>query len=366
MKKYRTQPKYKRRNKKHAKNSLEEQIKFQDYRRKKNRVEQSLPIKERKHKRELKNQYWNYKEVEAPENLSLVNNPEPVINFINKLKLHFDNKQKVYVRMTNVKQISHDAIVVLLAIMVRFSAMNIKFDGDFPEDRVAKKILNESGFFFQLFNKYKDEDRYNIQSQNSIHTHAWKNVDAVLSAKIIQKASLTVWGTERRCQGAQRVLLELMQNTNNHASFGKIGEKHWWLSVNHNEDKKTVSFSFIDFGVGVFESLRNKTPGSKFYKWKEKLRTRIKYGDDSDLLRHILEGKLHSIVAQEHYRGKGLPGIKEALNRNQISKLFVISNNVFGNIENDEYFLITPNFEGTFVYFELNSGNFNCNAINNN
>ena len=362
MKKYRTQSEYKRRNKKHALKSHEEQIKFNKYRRRKNRGEQNTQIKEKKRKRRLKDQFWEYEKVEAPETFSLIENPTSVIVFINKLKEYFDKKRKVYVILKNVKIINHDAIVVLLAIMVRFSAMGIDFNGDFPDDEKSKKILLESGFFFQLFNEYKDVDRYNIGKNNSMHTHAWKNVDSMLSAKIIQKASKTIWDEERRCQGAQRALLELMQNTNNHAAIGKVGEKHWWLSVNHNVDEKQVSFSFIDFGIGVFKSLENKMPGSKFYKWAEKLMTRFQFGNNAELLRLILDGQLHSIVANEHFRGKGLPGINEALKRNQISNLFIVTNNVWADIATNNYITLKEDLEGTFIYFKLNSNNFNCDA----
>ena len=59
--------------------------------------------------------------------------------------------------------------------------------------------------------------------------------------------------------------LELMQNTNNHASLKVFGEKHWWLSVNYDKDNNKVKFSFVDFGMGIFKSLENKNSKSKIY-----------------------------------------------------------------------------------------------------
>jgi hypothetical protein len=68
----------------------------------------------------------------------------------------------------------------------------------------------------------------------------------------------------------------------------------------------------------------------------------------------LMSGELHRTVTGEHFRGKGLPGIKEVFERQQISNLFVISNNVFANVTKDEYNKISSNFSGTFVFWEIN------------
>jgi hypothetical protein len=252
---------------------------------------------------------------------------------------------------------------MLLSIMVRFKAKSIPFNGDFPDNAAAKEILNESGFFYNLNRHFSDDDRYVVRTKldNTIHTHAWKNVDAVLSAKLIEAASETIWGSQRRCQGVQRTMLELMQNTNNHASTTQ-GERHWWLSVNHRKNEKKACCSFVDYGVGVFESLRKKPSGNKFFNALEKMYERFKYGNNAELLKLILNGDLHKTVTGENYRGKGLPGIAEALKRNQISNLHVITNDVFGDVGNQNYRLLGEKIAGTFIYWELNYNNTNCHG----
>ncbi len=78
----------------------------------------------------------------------------------------------------------------------------------------------------------------------------------------------------------------------------------------------------------------------------------------------ILEGKLHETVTGEYYRGKGLPGIVEALKRNQISNLHIISNDVYANVQTGNYTILENKFEGTFIYWELNEKNRSCRAEN--
>jgi len=207
--------------------------------------------------------------VNAPEVFSFINNTEAVVEFINSLKRQYENKSQVFIELEKVSEIDYSAIVVLLSIMVKFKAEHIKFDGSIPIIQESKDILTKSGFFDNLYKTFKMEDRYELfaSSKNGIHTHAWKNVDSKLGDEIISSATKSIWGESRRCQGVQRALIELMQNTNNHADIGKIGAKHWWLSVNHDCQSKKVSFSFVDFGVGVFTSLYNKPEKSKFYNW---------------------------------------------------------------------------------------------------
>lgn len=366
MKKYLTTQEYKRRNARHAKRSLARQLTFKDYRRQKNASEIGLNEPQRHHKREFEDRFAEYIKIKAPENFTLIGNPEPVIEFISKLKKCYESKSKVFVVLNGVKNINYDAIVVLLSILVRFKSQKIDFNGDFPADKASRDILTESGFFKNLYKVFADSDRYDISQDhdNLIHTHAWKNVDSVLSAKVIEQASQTVWGEVRRCQGAQRALIELMLNTNNHATLGMEGDKHWWLSVNHRKKEKKVTFSFVDYGVGVFKSLENKPDGNKFYKAYEKMLATFNFTNNAELLKLILNGELHKTVTGEHYRGKGLPGINDALKRNSFSNLVIITNDVYADVEKGDFRKINSNFSGTFVYWELNESNINCNANN--
>ncbi len=300
--------------------------------------------------------------MEAPVNLSLISNHEDVIKFISTIETNFNEHKKVYVVLKNVTDIDYGAIVVLLSIMVKFSSNRIPFNGDFPKDEKTFLKIAKSGFFDNLLTTFKAAERYEISSKtkDGIFTHAYKSVESELSAHIISAAAETIWGEVRRCQGVQRTLVELMQNTNNHAAIGKQGEKHWWLSVNHDKELRKVSFSFVDFGVGVLKSLDNKDHSSKFFGWAKKLLGKLVYTNNADLLRLIFEGKLHQTVTGKPYRGKGLPGIAETGKRNQLSNLVVITNNVYVDIENESYKLINIPFNGTFVYWEIGETNESC------
>lgn len=362
MKKLWTTYKYKKRNQIHAIKSFKQKLKFKEYKKQKNKFELGISQPKRQYNRKFGDQFKNYSKIHAPENLSFIENPIGVVEFISKLEIHFNQKKKVFVVLKDVTSMTYDAIVVLLSIMVKFKSHNIDFNGDFPTNKEASKVLKESQFLKYLFIPFKEEERYNLGQQSSIHTHANKDVDSELGSKLIENASKTVWGEERRCQGVQRTLIELMLNTNNHADDNKKGEKHWWLSVHHDKENHKVGFAFIDFGVGVFTSLNNKRFGSKFFGVLDNLMEKVKYGNNAELLKLIMDGTLHRTATGKLFHGKGLPGINKVRERNQINNLNIITNNVHGKIDSSEFIILPESFSGTFIYWELNQNNVNCHA----
>ncbi|MBL0209446.1 MAG: hypothetical protein IPQ13_00800 [Holophagaceae bacterium] len=303
-----------------------------------------------------------YERVEAPEVFSFNENPEGVIQFINKLENLFIEKRKTCVMLKKIKTIDYGAIVSLLSIMVQFKAKNIKFNGNIPKNENTKNILIKSGFFKNLALEFKDEDQYQINDggKNEIITHAGKLVDSELGDAIIQSASKTIWGEERRCQGVQRVLIELMMNTNNHAANRVKGEKHWWLHVNHDEQSGIVGFAFVDFGVGIFKSLNDKPNTSKFYNYLSKIAKLLKHGDNAEILKLMLNGEFHQTVTGKYFRGKGLPGIADVQKRNQITSLKIVTNDAYASLDDDVFQKLDHSFSGTYVYWEIRRDNGNC------
>ena len=264
----------------------------------------------------------------------------------------------MWVILKGVKEIDYDGITVLLSVMVRFKSNRIRFNGDYPAAKDVRTILEESGFF-EYLNKgqFRDREDFVLPGTGTIHTHAKRQVDSEFGEKLIESASRKVWGQKRRCTGVQRVLLELMQNTNNHASLDSEGEKHWWLSVKHNRQERRVAFSFVDYGVGVFHSLQNKPFGSKFHGILDLLSKRVRYGNNADILQLIFQGVLHTTATGHHYRGKGLPGVYEAFQKNKISNFAMITNDAFYNSATNEYRILRNQFQGTFIFWELTEGN---------
>lgn len=313
--------------------------------------------KEQNENRTLNNKFRGYKHIKAPVNFSLIQNVKETLEFIAEIEECFVKRQRVFINLKYVEFIAHGAIVILLAKLVHFKTHNIPFNGNFPRNINVRNTLTNSGFFRYLYEKIDVKDSYSFE--NEICTHANKKVNSALSDEIIKKASTYIWGEKRRCTGVQRVFLELMHNTNNHASFYKQGDKHWWASLNYIESENKVCFSFIDFGVGIFESLSNKKEGNKFYDIINKMKKLFNFQTNAELLKLLLNGEVHKTITGNYYRGKGLPGIYEASVKNKISNLIIISNDALADPQNNKYIKLDGYLKGTFVYWELNKNNVN-------
>lgn len=306
-----------------------------------------------------KRKFHDYNWIKAPQIFSLVDNEEETLVFIKHICDNYKHGRKTFINLRRVKYIANDTLLLLLSNMIRFRVKHIMFNGNFPTDKNCYKVVKESGFLETLYDKIRENTSYNISGNSQIfHTHANKTVDARITSDIIFKASNIIWGEDKRCPGVQRTFIELMQNTNNHASTIE-GEKHWWFSVTYDRKSKKVLISFLDFGMGIFRSLDDKRIGDKFYGWQDRLKKYYPWAKSNETrLRLILKGVLYkdkpATSTKDYKRGKGLPGIYRAYQNNDLAKLIVITNDVYADIEKQDFHLLKNEFQGTFVSWEIN------------
>lgn len=345
-------PQYKKYSTKRAHRQVKARYRFRAYKRVKNLKKYSLSRVDYKHLNE------KGLDVKAPRIFSLLKNPEETIHFLNKLERCLMNRQKVWVVLKGVKEIDSGAIAVLFSVMELYTIKRVPFNGDHPLDEEAYKKLHESGFFTELYRSNRNRIEYRTGVDNHIFARSNKKVESELGLPVMKEASEVIWGEKRICKGLQRILVELMHNTNNHAGgLGSKGDERWCLSVSHDKENKQVKFVFVDYGIGIFNSLSEKDKDNKWYGWQDKIKVHLGLSLTSTtndlLLQKLLSGEIHMTVTRKEFRGKGLPGIKQVLDRNQISNLFVITNNAYADVSNGKYKLLGRNFSGTFLYWEL-------------
>lgn len=302
-----------------------------------------------------------YKLLNAPEYMSLLNNEQETLDFLKKLQNNYNAANKVAVLLDNVQAITTDAIAVLLSNMVHFKAAKIGFNGTRPRNQQVRYILEASGFFEHLYGQaMRDQETYSFRKINNyIYTHGQKTVEASIADDIVKYASETVWGEARRCPGIQTTLVELMHNTYDHAGEQK-GEKHWWISVEHNEQEHEVTFSFIDFGVGIFRSLENKKTGEPLFGAMDYIMRLFPWAKtEAEKLQLILEGKVRLTQSNEYYRGKGLRNIYQRSQKMHIADLAIISNYAAAKVFDNDYHALRNEFLGTFISFKMNKNTYN-------
>lgn len=302
-----------------------------------------------------RNKKWIY--VDAPVNFSFLSNAEEVIALINKIKIALIDRKSVFVNMNSVENLDNGAIVALLSILIKFNSRGIKFNGSNPINNTCQKKLKESGFFEILFKGQDFNEHYSFEQENQIFKGT-RHYDADITEEIMKKASRTIWGEKRACKALHRIIVELQHNTINHAGNTRENEEYWWLLVNYNKAESTVSFAFVDYGLGIFDSLNGKRKG-QWVGYLKKIENILKFGTNDEIMNIILDGRFHLSVTKKPFRGKGLPGIRQEMSRNRIDKLHLISNDVYSDVEKNEHRLLKNKFKGTFLYWELNKNNEN-------
>ena len=304
-----------------------------------------------------------YKNVKAPENFSLLTNTEETIDFLNRIEAYFNNRREVFVVLKNVKYIDPSAITVLLSLMYKFKVARINFNGDFPEDVDVRNTIEESQFFQKLLSPISQNmgNDYTMTKNNQIFARANTMVISEMGEKIMEEATKTIWGERRICKGLQKTLIELMHNTNNHASKSENNQEHWWLSVNHDKENKKVDFYFVDYGQGILRSLERKSNPNIWNNFWDNFKKLVDLGSEEKVIECLLKGEHWSPEQriQPYYRGKGLPSIRESIDRKQISNLQIISNNTRSDVDLKSFVRLSKNFNGTFIHWRLEKNNEN-------
>lgn len=359
MKKLKTRKSYKRYLARKAKKALKRRRLIE---RRKKHLLRLLQGKPRSQKENIKSRSRAYIAT-APENFSLLANTEETINFLNRIETCFIKSKEVYVKLKDVKNVDHSATTVLLSLMYKFKVARIRFNGDYPDDEKVKQIIYDSQFFDKLLTPLSSgmSEDYTLKKDSQIFARANTVVVSEMGESIMEESSKTIWGEKRVCKGLQRTLIELMHNTNNHASENENDQEHWWISVNHDKEHHKVDFYFVDYGQGILKSLERKSNPKIWPKFLNKVKTMIELGSQPDIVKALLNGEHWTPEqrVQPYYRGKGLPSIKDALDRKQISNLHIITNNTYSDVKTAQYSHLSKDFNGTFVHWELGINNVN-------
>lgn len=339
MKKYWVSKKYKDFNLKRSKNRAQRAIIHDKKQKEKRKSRQGI----KKAVLKKKNTTAPHVTKTAPPNFSFIDNTTPVLEYLEDLKYCFNRKQNVLIDLRNITNITNDAIVLLMSVIWNPAiTKGVIVKGNYPKDDKLRKILIESGVF-------KQEIKDDSQHVNYILTRKNKKAEGKDAAELIRRATKVIFGSDGRCPGIYKALMECMANTCYHAKPQKTGYETWWLTVYHNRDANHVSFAFIDTGVGIFKSNKMRDFGAQFA-------SLFGLSDNREILGEILSGRKRSST-KIPYRGKGLPAIYKGLERNYYSNLKIISNDVKADLVTNEFIKLDAEFKGTFLYWELNSSN---------
>lgn len=288
-------------------------------------------------------------EYKVPQKFSILNNTEEVLHFFSDIIKDLKTKEKgikkcflITINMKEVEYIGTDALMYLLTLMrntIKRNGNLILWQGSFPINPEAKKMLIESGF--TRYVKTNSENVYN-NTQNLQIRYGKEhdpNIISEICDIIIKKADVE----RRNILFIKEIINELMDNTMGHAYYGvekPFFDKCWYIFVKCYSNK--MSFTFLDNGLGIPYTV-NKT-------LMEKFGDKIGIKRDDYYIKSALNGEFRTQTGKSN-RGKGLPEIYSKVKEHKVSNFSIISNKGIFN-ENKSY-ESKEHFLGTLVYFEV-------------
>ena len=282
----------------------------------------------------------------SPSNFSLVDNTDEVVAYINDCRSLLNKKKKVIMDIENVQNLSPDAIALLVACAndAHFSGKYGKLSGNAPNDPKLLKLFAESGFY-KFVSSSKLMKSAQKQDVNLLHKESHFQVQPEIAKQACLYGTKHVFSSTEPFSDLYEMIVEAMSNTNNHANKKQAGTTKWWLYTYNDPDGKTC-YSFIDLGVGIFDSL----PVSKY----KKVTNWIGISHNVDLVQDLLDGKIKSReIIDNNIRGKGIPQIARNSQQNVFGRAYIISNDVKINLKTRDAEKLKNNFQGTCLYWEL-------------
>ena len=280
----------------------------------------------------------------APTNFSLIYNTEETLNYFHKAHKELKNKNRILFDISGVTTLTTDAIALQIAKIkdARFH-LNSGILGNAPTDKNLKNLFSQSAF-------YEYVNTRGVKPVNNkkllIHEITNNKVEPDKAKEAYLLGLRHTFQNEEIFEPLYNILIEIMQNTNNHAGATR-GKYDWWLHVYNHPDSFKTSYTFLDLGVGIFESL----PVQSF---KRDFLELLGLKSNLELVPKLFAGEIKSRTARPE-RGKGIPQVYECSQHKAFETFFLISNDIYANLKTGENKIIKTQFNGTLFYWELNN-----------
>jgi hypothetical protein len=283
----------------------------------------------------------------APENFSFVNNTDEMLGFFQKGKDVAQERVAVKFDLRDISKLTSDAIAIYASILNdKNYCPGARISGNMPRKTDLKHLFMASGFYDHVNSKAKPKTHEN---HFLLHKISESKVEPSIAKKATDFASEKTFKSEIKFRPLYEILIELMANTNNHATpLEKITEKKydWWLYVFYDKLTNITSYTFLDFGVGIFES-------QSFRTYKDFIL--IKWGKEkppTEMAEDLLNGKISSRTGKDE-RGRGFKCITDNVTRKEFKKFVIISNSLYIDVKNRTSSPLSNSFNGTFAYWEI-------------
>ena len=192
----------------------------------------------------------------VPGNFSIIRNPADSIKFLRDFRYPVQNNN-LTLNLTSVTHITVDAITALIAEILSLRGKRI-VNGNNPSNQACRDLLVQSGFFDHV----KSRLPLSAAQKGRIAPRKSHRVEGATAKDLIRIGTEAAFGSSRKSYPAYSALIEYMSNTHNHATGSReqYGAEMWYSTVYGDALSQSVSYAFLDTGVGIFRSVRFTFP----------------------------------------------------------------------------------------------------------
>jgi len=209
--------------------------------------------------------------------------------------------------------------------------------GSLPSDKRIKKLLLSSYMMFHVNEptKRKLSEITDAEKQKLLNPNL---IDSIV--KDLKKI-----GIKEYYYPFNVFLTELIGNAVEHGIENK--NINWWLTQEFDKKNKIAQYTFVDMGLGIVDSHKKAGLPFKYF-----------FLRNNRIVLDAFFGKLRSSTRQSN-RGKGLPQLREMIERQYITNLHLITNSVSLHFKGGAFETRkNPNFIGTYYSWTVDQNNY--------
>lgn len=271
------------------------------------------------------------------------------MNFFNLAGDGFRSGARVTFDFSNTVVFSESAAAVLTA-HVKDRTLNHGLPSSivWPSDPTCKRVIARFNIFKRIGN---DTTSSVVESSKPIKVSDLKVANET-AKQVVDFSSMMLYGEHRKIRSLYAILIEVMANTNNHAtSDSDSGSKHpWWLFTFVDDDRSKVILVFLDLGVGLFSSIPVKQYVSKNPSLiGSDMRREIALANIWD---GLTQGKIRSRTGDPS-RGRGIPLISDSSELDDYTSFIIIANDAYLDLKGKTTSAMCEFFSGTLFRIEI-------------
>ncbi len=288
----------------------------------------------------------------APKKFSILTNRDEVIRYLKRVAEHVRQRDYAVINMRDITSTDLATIAIVISMMMDERA----------EEGLMRKYMNvyippphtNPGRLFMEAQFHQTVTKEGIADHTFFLSRRSNEVNIEYIADVLKYARSFLG--EDNVEYLSPIMVEVMQNTNNHANPDGTEDSEnipWFLAVHENAETGVMTFTIVDLGIGIFESLKLKNLADTSKLFDDAITDMYGNSQSKFLSVNIPKGVDSSTGLA--YRGKGLKTVHALANKGNYGTFKVVTNRALIDVLNTSKVAIdsSESISGTVFYWEM-------------